>query len=126
MNHDTELFGRIAGVLPTLEGWCDLEKANTLASAVLSLRPAVTVEIGVFGGKSLIPMALACAACGTGRVIGIDPWDAASSTEGYTEANADWWKSVDHEAIYRGFTAHVHALGIEPYVEVWRDRKSVV
>src|SRR5271155_2865720 len=42
-----------------LEGWCSDLKATTLVDLVLKVRPQVIVEIGVWGGKSLVPMACA-------------------------------------------------------------------
>jgi len=122
-----ELFERIAEVLPPLDGWCELAKANVLAASVLALRPPATVvEIGVFGGKSLIPMALACETIGAGMVIGIDPWSADASIEGQTAEDQRYWASVDHEAIYRKFLEHLRALAIESRVTIWRARSDDV
>ena len=40
---------------------------------VLALRPAVVVEIGVWRGSSLLPMALALKELGRGQIVGVDP-----------------------------------------------------
>ena len=55
----TNLFLDIADVVPRLNGWCSVNKAQHLAAMVCALQPVTAVEIGVFGGKSLIPMAMA-------------------------------------------------------------------
>lgn len=125
MKHD-QLFNAITGVLPTVAGWCELDKAHALAAAVLTLRPRVVVEIGVFGGRSLIPMALACQACGSGHVVAIDPWTAAAATEGYEGANKEWWGSRDHEGIYQDFVRNVAALGLQGHVHVMRSKSDDV
>jgi len=128
-----ELFNRIAKILDVppgqpshVEGWCDLDKACDLAATVLAIRPKVIVEIGVFGGRSLIPMALACQHLNQGVVIGIDPWSAQASTDGYDEANAKWWGSLDHEAVYRRFMSHLRELGLQGYVVVERSKSDDV
>lgn len=103
-----------------IPGWCPLEKALDLAATVVALRPKVVIEIGVFGGKSLLPMALACAALECGKVIGIDPWCPKASVEGYSGENALWWSKLDHEKIFRGFVTNVDRLGVTAHVEIQR------
>lgn len=103
------------GLIP---GWCPLEKALDLAAIVAGMRPKVIVEIGVYGGKSLIPMALACKAVGGGLCIGIDPWDSVASTEGYTGANAEWWGDLNHHQIMQGFLDNVKRLDLGERIAV--------
>lgn len=119
-----DLFNRIAAELPTLHGWCDLDKAIDLAATVVALRPQVVVEIGVFGGKSLIPMALACQAIGSGVVIGVDPWDPRASSEGYDGKNKEWWENLDHESIARSYLNAVQRLGLNQFVQTVRMRSD--
>jgi predicted O-methyltransferase YrrM len=69
----------------------------------LSDKPKIIVEIGVFGGASVIPMAMALQAIGSGRVYGIDPWEAGESVVGMEDANYEWWNNLNHEDIYIGF-----------------------
>src|SRR4051812_47320274 len=82
------------------EGWCTVDKAKTLAASVLAIRPGTVVQIGVWAGRSLIPMALACQSVHKGIVIGIDPWSPDASAEGQIGENLAWWKDVaPHESI---------------------------
>lgn len=111
---------QIATVLPTLQGWCTLEKALALADAVLELKPDIVVELGVFGGSSLIPMALACKQLGRGTVVGVDPWSKSASVEGYDAANAEWWGKLDHDAIMQGFLDAIAKLELTQRVVVKR------
>lgn len=122
------VFFQLESILPSLPGWCELPKATDLVSTVIALRPNTVVEIGVFGGKSLIPMALACQALGSGKVIGIDPWSAAASAEGYEGANKEWWTTkVDHDAIYHRFCTALLNLGLtEKHVEIFRKKSDDV
>ncbi len=103
-----------------LDGWCDVEKAQALAAIVIGLRPKVSVEIGVFGGRSLIPMGMAHAIVG-GHVIGIDPWSKDASLDGMDGANKDWWASVDHEAVYQGFLNAANRPIAEGFIQVARN-----
>lgn len=103
----------IAEKLPTMEGWCTPEKALALAEVVQRESPSLIVEIGVFGGRSLIAMALATSPENT-TVIGIDPWRPEESTAGFENdaANRDWWKQVDHELIYQKAAQAVVDCGV--------------
>lgn len=116
------LYQRITHEFSTdaLLGWCSLEKALELAATVVALRPKVSLEVGVFGGKSLLPVAMACDAVNCGIVIGIDPWSVAASEAGYTGENAVWWSTLDHEAILRGLVANIDRLGLGNRVVIQR------
>jgi cephalosporin hydroxylase len=88
-------------------GWCSDEKALAFVDLVLDVKPDVCVEIGVSGGASLFPVALALKSLGKGIAIGIDPWDNVESARGYdpeTEA-ADYgfWSTVDVRGMLRSF-----------------------
>ncbi len=103
----------------SLPGWCPREKALLMASLVLRERPAVVVEIGVFGGRSLLPMALACKDQSHGLVYGIDPWANAAALEGtQLEKDAVWWKREDLRAVRRTFFAAVESYGVADHVRI--------
>lgn len=123
MSHHT-VFAQIERVLPTLAGWCAMSKATDLAATVLALRPNTVVEIGVFGGRSLIPMAMACHAVGAGKVIGIDPWSQQASAEGYEGKNKEWWGALNHEGVYQHFLTAVDSLGLRDRVEIIRAKSD--
>lgn len=109
------------------QGWCTPEKGNELALAVLKTKASVVVEIGVFFGSSLLPMAMACAEQKHGIVWAIDPWSKEAAIEGYDGANADWWgNKVDLESVYQTFLSHLKTQGVEQYVKVVRARSDDV
>lgn len=99
-----DLLEEVENVLPKLEGWCTPEKARAIATFIYEHDCKTCVEIGVYGGKSLIPASLACRYKGNGIVHGIDPWDVAASLKHEkNQAHIEWWGKLDHETIYRGF-----------------------
>ncbi len=123
-----ELFNRISASNKVLDGWCSEEKAITLASLIVAFRPALIVEIGIYGGKSLIPMAMACQAVNSGIVIGIDPWsNEIAIREQTTQEDKDWWqKNVDLEKIRTNFYARVAEYKLEKFIHVERKESKHV
>lgn len=63
-------------------GWCQIEKAEKMARLVLDTKPALIVEIGVFGGRSFLPQAFALKENRAGTIYGIDPWKNKPVIEG--------------------------------------------
>ena len=120
------LSARIAALVPTVTGWCSVEKANDLALAIIKLRATVSVEIGVWGGRSCLPMAMAHQEQDHGVVWAIDPWSPGASVVGYDKANADWWGAQNHEAVYQSFLANLKLNGLEKYVHVIRNKSDDV
>jgi predicted O-methyltransferase YrrM len=117
---------RVTQKVLEITGWCSPEKANDLALAVLKTRASFVVEIGVWGGRSCIPMAMACAEQQHGVVWAIDPWSPAASVDGYDGVNANWWGIQDHEAVYRSFLGIVKSNGLDQYVKVIRSKSDLV
>lgn len=99
-----------------LEGWCSYNKASLLIDFIFMLEPKTVVEIGVFGGKSLIPMAAALKVVGKGKIYGIDPWDPLESIAGMEGENFNWWGHVDHKKILQGLKAKIVEFALEEQV----------
>jgi len=102
-----------------LEGWCSKEKASVLIDFVLMIKPKIAVEIGVYGGKSLVPIAYALQESG-GKIYGIDPWSAGESAIGMDGVNLDFWGNLDHEAIYSHLVKKIKKFGLESTVSLIR------
>jgi len=99
-----------------IEGWCTREKALKMQEYLASLDPGCVVELGVFGGKSLLALAKGTSA----RVIGIDPWAVAASLDGENDAENDaWWTKIDHDHMYRYTQELMQSYGCH-HVELWR------
>jgi predicted O-methyltransferase YrrM len=121
MNLFTEIEQALAKIP---DGWCSLEKAQTLAAAVIALRPKNVVEIGVYSGRSFIPMAMALKEIGSGMAFGIDPYSAQASAENEVGENKDWWGRLDHEKIYQNFMSKIAELKLEQFARIVRKKSD--
>jgi predicted O-methyltransferase YrrM len=91
-----------------LEGWCSPQKALMLYSLVREYRPSTVVEIGVYGGRSLAPIAAALNDNREGEVWGIETWSGAEATRHRHNLGNDlWWSVVDLARIKRDFLSFV-------------------
>jgi len=98
-------------------GWCSLEKASTLVSIALALRPKVVVELGVWMGGSAIPMAIALRSLGDGQLVAIDAWSTDASVAGQDEpAHLTWWGQTmgesGHQRAFETFLRRLITHGI--------------
>jgi cephalosporin hydroxylase len=111
-------------ILPTLEGWCSKEKAVAFIDLVLETKPETCVEIGVFGGSSLFPVASALKYLGTGTIIGIDPWDKIECIKHFDPVedapHLKWWGSLNINYIYQSFNNMIRRQKLEDFVETIR------
>ena len=97
-----------------LEGWCTKNKASLLIDLIFMLKPETIVEIGVWGGKSLVPMAYALKIMNNGMVYGIDPWDNEASIQEMEGDNFEWWSNVNHEMIFQGLKSKISEFDLRP------------
>lgn len=115
-----DLKREVSEVLPTLYGWCSLEKAFNLIDLVLDTKADLYVEIGVYGGASLFPVASAMKFLGKGLAIGIDPWDKFECIRYYDpekEAlDLHWWGNLNFQYIYSSYLAMIEKNQLEPYI----------
>lgn len=110
-----------------LNGWTSLGRCLEMAQLVLEHRPNVIVELGTFGGKATLPMALALRHAGCGKIYTIDPHMAGPCLEGTNdEANNEWWKGLDLNAIHQEVINWIWRLGLEQIVIPIRARSQDV
>ena len=85
--------------------WCNEKKASELYNLIKSYPNPTVVEIGVFMGQSaFIMMELMKRNQINGNFFAIDPWDKEASLDGVnSEANDEWWSSIDIDEIYEKF-----------------------
>ena len=111
----------------SLIGMVTPERSLEMADYILDHRPEMIVEIGVFGGKSLIPMAMACRHNDHGHVYGIDPWRVDAALEGENEANQKWWsQNVDLEDMHRKTMKAIWDHHLDPWVTIVRAQSHTV
>jgi len=116
---------RVEAAIPSLHGWTSVDKGARLAELVVLARAPLSVELGVFGGRGTISLAIGHEAIGTGEVLAVDPWKREASLEGVNAPENDaWWAALDHEAIYRSFVDALRASGTERWCRVLRERSA--
>lgn len=118
------------GFINSLEGWCSIHKAQQLFRIAIESDSQISIELGVFGGRSLIPIALAHKAKSSGFVLGIDAWNKEASTEGSgafkegvtAQQNDEWWSKVNYPAIHAGCIAAIDKYALNDYCGTVRMR----
>lgn len=128
------MLGQLQRILSEIEsarisigdGWCSCEKSSALAMAVMTLRPKTTLELGVWAGKSCIPLCMAQKETGGGIVYAVDPWSAAASSEGQvTQADREWWSNQEtHDAMFAKFNSKLDELNLRGSVSVIRSKSD--
>lgn len=111
-------------ILP-LSGWCTEEKMQRLYDLVTESDSMITVELGVFGGRSLFPMAIAHKDKDSGKAFGFDPYVKEACVEGTNDPkNDEWWQSVDLEGIYKDANDFIVTNHLENYCALIRERSD--
>lgn len=119
------LLDRITAALTPLHGWTTPEKGTRLAELVIESGTDLSVEIGVFGGRGTIAMAIGHAVAGRGHVVGIDPWEMTASLDGENApANDEWWRTIDYDAIYEHFVTALVGNGVVRQCRIMRERSD--
>lgn len=100
--------------------WCSKEKASLLMDLVFIEKPETCVEIGVFTGSTLLPVAATLKHVGQGNVCAIDPWSNEESIRNLSEndPNKGWWSQVDMTAVLHIFSQMNQEWGFESYCKV--------
>lgn len=104
------------------EGWCSVEKMEKMVEearlALLDSGDSFTgIELGVFAGRSVIPIAdLLHSENVSGMIYGIDPWATAEATKGYSEENEKWWREVNLPDFLKQSHELVRKYGLHRYV----------
>lgn len=104
------------------EGWCSVEKMEKMVEeARLALLESgdlfLGVELGVFAGRSIIPIAdLLHSEKVAGMIYGIDPWATAEATKGYSEEHEKWWREVNLPEFLKRSHELVRQYGLHKYV----------
>jgi cephalosporin hydroxylase len=110
----------------SIHGWCTKEKALTLMNLVYQIRPNLSVELGVFGGKSLLPIGIASSSVKqTSKVIGIDAWESTASLEGTnSKENDEWWANINYNEMFEYTQALMKTNKVDSVIELWKCKSS--
>ncbi|RZS57417.1 methyltransferase family protein [Microcella putealis] len=110
-------------------GGSSAAKALILAELVKRGRGACSVDIGVYRGRSLLPLATAHASLGRGRAIGVDPYSSAAAVE--RDAPELWEQlqqfasTTDFDAIYVSVVSLLKSEGLTAWSEIKRATSHV-
>ena len=110
----------------SIHGWCTAEKSLTTMNLILENQAKTCLELGVFGGRSLVAIAIAAKKVSpTSKVIGVDAWTAQASLEGTNDkANDDWWSKVDYNDMYAYTKKIMIENGVDSVVELWKCKSN--
>ena len=110
-----------------LPGFQSAQRGKQMAQLVMDQKPDLAVEIGVYGGRSLIPVALAMKLNSRGMIFGIDPWSEKIHHEGLSNSIGDGdIRQPDLDNAWNKLWGAVEELGLQPYVNIVRARSSDV
>lgn len=100
-------------------GWCSEDKRAALVELVMQTEPEIAVDIGVFGGLSLLSTAAAMRENARGLVYGIDPWTVSACLEGDSGVeNVNWWRKIDFDEVHRGCMRAITELDLWQNVRI--------
>lgn len=105
-----------------LPGWCTIEKAVWLASHIIDEKLINIVEIGVYAGKSLIPIGLALKSLGRGGyALGIDSYELQPQIEGIEDnRHIVWAKDIDFEEKHQIALRTIRSEGVQAHCGIIR------
>jgi predicted O-methyltransferase YrrM len=114
-----EVFALIRAAEAQLDGRCPREKSLFLARTIMEERPEICVEIRMFGGRSVVPVAAALRHNGGGTITGIETWSADAAIEHTTdEKDRLWWSDCDFPGIKNRFFRFLAATELTREVRV--------
>lgn len=109
-------------------GGCSLNKAFLMAGLIRQYDLRITVDIGVYRGRSLFPQALSHRRLTRGIVYGIDPWYASEARE---QDNAALKGKIDQfidktnfQAIYEQVVTLIDKLQLKNHCVLLRSKSS--
>jgi len=116
----------IQATIPTLHGWCTVEKATQLYNLVLEHEAPLCVELGVFAGRSLLAIAMAARAR-NGTAVGIDAWSKEACEQGVNDiANTEWWNNIDYDFFYNYTEKVISDAGLSDTTRLVRSKSADV
>ncbi len=125
--NNSKVYLQIQRMLPKYLGWCSIEKAYKLSDVILDNNLTYAVELGCFGGSSILPQALAFKHLSLGKVIGIDAWEREASLEDmHADQNIKWWGKLNYDEIKDGLENRLNTDGLFNYVELIKAKTDEV
>jgi hypothetical protein len=85
---------------PRMTGFTTAQRCCDMAELIIDNLPNMVVEIGVFGGRTMLAQAFALREVGRGIIFGIDAYKFESCAEGERKENRDYWQNIDFGKLY--------------------------
>lgn len=105
--------------VPKMHGWCSQEKTGKLMDLVLKEKPKVCVELGAFGGASILPVATALRLLENGVIYCVDPWDRLEAVRYFNplkdKVNIEYWLQTDFGDVYKRFLHIINTWQLNKY-----------
>ncbi len=110
-------------------GWISLDKAGCLIDYVdeicRDVESPICVEIGVYAGKSILPVALELKRNAKGIIYAIDPWTNEEATKGYDGINYDYWSQVNLQEKFQLFNKMINEFELGEYVVTIKETSDM-
>lgn len=114
----------VASVPVDFGGGSGSGKALVLADLIARFGVTDTLEIGVYRGRSLLPVAAMLRVIGGGVATGIDPWGVDEALQHDEHAVGprvnDWVRSHPWEETYQGVVQRVEQLRLQDHCRILR------
>lgn len=110
-------------ILPKLPGFCTIEKGKRLEQLAFEApEPSQLIEIGVYGGRSLIALGMGLKRKGGGFVIGIDPYKKSESDKGSDNGikGGTLWENLDYDKMYTDAFDAIFNVGLKGFAGILR------
>jgi hypothetical protein len=107
----------------SIPGWCSEDKSILMMNVIKENQCKNCIEIGVFAGKSLFPIAKALEYNRTGIIFAIDAWNPVEATKGYnlSDPNYNWWAELDYDYFFEITKNLIRKYRLEKYCSIVRS-----
>jgi hypothetical protein len=110
-----------------MSGWAPEVKIRDMVKLTLDAKPKLHVELGLYAGRSFLPVAWALKQNGSGRAIGIDPYTNDACTEGWpADQDHTGWDTNPLEPYYQELMKTASDQDLLDFFEVWKKRSTDV
>lgn len=120
---------KVLGSIPIdFGGGCSVEKAYLMGALIIHYDLKISLDIGIYRGRSFFPQALAHKQFSGGIVYGVDPW---SSEEAREYDNQELYKKIhefidktDFEYLYKNVVSKHEELSLQDHSKIIRLRSD--
>lgn len=102
--------------------WCSPAKIYLLMDLVYVTKPEVCVEVGVYIGATILPVATTLKYLQSGMIFAVDAWSNAIAIQNmdWDDPNRSGWGSVDLETAYLAFLKKLSSRSLNSFCTVLR------